>query len=83
MTAPARQRDVVAAAVESLHPEHRQVLVEAYFRGRSVSEASRTLGLPVRVVKLRVYEALRQLREVLATDGQEAPAATVRDYRAA
>ena len=69
MTAPARQRDVVAAAVESLHPEHRQVLVLAYFQGRSVNETARMLGLPVPVVKVHVYDALRQLRRTLAAEG--------------
>jgi len=69
MTASARQRDVVAAAVESLPREHRQVLVEAYFQGRSVTETARLLGLPVPVVKTRVYEALRHLRHTLAVEG--------------
>jgi RNA polymerase sigma-70 factor (ECF subfamily) len=69
MTAPARERDVVAAAVESLHPEHRQILAEAYFKGRSATETAHALGLPVRVVKVRIYEALRELRRILAAEG--------------
>jgi DNA-directed RNA polymerase specialized sigma24 family protein len=69
MTASTRQRDVVAAAVESLHPEYRQVLVAAYFQGRSATETARVLGLPVHVVKLRIYEALHQIRRILAAEG--------------
>ena len=57
MTTSARQRSVVAAAVESLHPEHRQVLLKAYFQGHSVSETAYALGLPLPVVKRRIYEA--------------------------
>jgi len=69
MTAPARQRDVVAAAVESLRPELRQVLVEAYFKGRSATETAAALGLPVRVVKVRIYHALHELRRVAGVEG--------------
>ena len=69
MTASARERDIVAAAVESLHPEHRQILVEAYFKGRSATEAAHALDLPVRVVKVRIYDALRELRRNLAAAG--------------
>ena len=75
MTAPTRQRDVVAAAVESLRPELRQVLVEAYFRGRSVSETAAVLGLPVRVVKTRIYHAMRELSRVPALAGRRPVAA--------
>jgi RNA polymerase sigma-70 factor (ECF subfamily) len=67
MTASARQRDV-AAAVESLRPEHRQILAEAYFKGRSVTETAQALGLPVRVVKVRIYDAMRELRQVLPVE---------------
>jgi RNA polymerase sigma-70 factor (ECF subfamily) len=73
MTASARQRDVIAAAVESLYPEHRQVLVEAYFGHRSVPETARTLGLPVPVVKRRLYDALKELRRMLPADTRPVP----------
>jgi RNA polymerase sigma-70 factor (ECF subfamily) len=79
MTASTHERDVVAAAVEALRPEYRQVLVEAYFRGRSVTETARVLGLPVQVVKLRVYDAMCQLRRTLTAEGYPLHHATDRD----
>jgi DNA-directed RNA polymerase specialized sigma24 family protein len=69
MTTSARQRMVVAAAVESLHPEYRQVLVKAYFQRHSAAETAYALDLPVAVVKRRIYEAMHQLREILAEEG--------------
>jgi RNA polymerase sigma-70 factor (ECF subfamily) len=69
MTTPARQHTSVAAALESLHPEHRQVLLKAYFQGHSASEAAHALGLPLPLVKRRIYEAMQQLRQILAQEG--------------
>ncbi|MFG2002908.1 sigma factor-like helix-turn-helix DNA-binding protein [Spirillospora sp. NPDC048911] len=56
---------VVARAYRTLDPVHREILTETVFRERSVNEAAATLGLPVDVVKVRVYQALRALRAAL------------------
>jgi RNA polymerase sigma-70 factor (ECF subfamily) len=61
----------VSQALRSLPPPHREILAETYFRRRSVNEAARTLGLPVEIVKARVYEAMRALRTAL--DATESP----------
>ena len=53
---------VVADAISRLSPEHRAVLVECYYRGVSVAEASRRLGVPEGTVKSRTHYALRALR---------------------
>ncbi|MEV3856366.1 sigma-70 family RNA polymerase sigma factor [Streptomyces sp. NPDC050095] len=55
----------VREAVATLSPEHRAVLLEVYFKGASVAEAARTLGIPPGTVKSRAYYALRALRRVL------------------
>lgn len=55
----------VRAAVKSLTPHHRDVLVQVYFRGASVAEAAETLGIPPGTVKSRAYYALRALRREL------------------
>ncbi|MES4887881.1 sigma-70 family RNA polymerase sigma factor [Streptomyces sp. NPDC096012] len=55
----------VREAVKTLTPAHRDVLVLVYFRGASVAEAARTLGIPPGTVKSRAYYALRALRRVL------------------
>ncbi len=53
---------VLMEALELLSPEHRQVLMEIYYHGRSTTEAAEHLRLPVGTVKSRTYYALRVLR---------------------
>ena len=52
----------VADALEALSAEHRAVIVELYYKDRSVAEAARHLGVPEGTVKSRAYYALRALR---------------------
>jgi RNA polymerase sigma-70 factor (ECF subfamily) len=59
----------VTDALASLTPDHRQVLIETYYRGRSVAEAASALGIPPGTVKSRTYYALRALRLVLEERG--------------
>lgn len=56
---------VVARAFRGLPAVHREVLAETVFRDRSVNEAAASLGVPVEVVKVRVYQALRALSAAL------------------
>ncbi len=63
---------VVAEALAQLSADHRAVLVECYYRGRSVAEAARVLDVPEGTVKSRAHYALRALRLVLEEMG-EAP----------
>lgn len=62
----------VRRAVGALRCEHREVLTQVYFRGRSVAEASEALGIPAGTVKSRTYYALRALRKVLPGYGRDA-----------
>ncbi|MCW2494183.1 sigma-70 family RNA polymerase sigma factor [Jatrophihabitans sp.] len=55
-------RHVVVAALRTLTPEHRDVVLECYFRGSSVAQAAETLGIPPGTVKSRAHYALRALR---------------------
>lgn len=59
----------VADALASLSAQHRTVLVETYYRGRSIAEASVTLGIPAGTVKSRSYYGLRALRLALQERG--------------
>ena len=59
----------VADALSALRPDHRQVLLETYYRGRSVAEASAVLGIPAGTVKSRAFYALRALRLALEERG--------------
>lgn len=56
---------VVAEALTRLSDEHRAVLLECYYRGRSVAEAALRLGVPEGTVKSRTHYALRALRLAL------------------
>ncbi|MFC4911975.1 sigma factor-like helix-turn-helix DNA-binding protein [Actinomadura gamaensis] len=61
-----RRPAAVARAFRSLPVAHREILTETYVRRRTVDQAAAVLGLPVEVVKLRVYRALRALADTLA-----------------
>ncbi|KAA1428198.1 sigma-70 family RNA polymerase sigma factor [Nocardioides antri] len=56
---------VVAEALSHLSDDHRSVLLECYYRGRSVAEVARRLGIPEGTVKSRTHYALRSLRLAL------------------
>jgi RNA polymerase sigma-70 factor, ECF subfamily len=60
---------LVADALSALSPAHREVLVETYFRGRTVSEAAEVLGIPAGTVKSRTHYALQALRLALLERG--------------
>lgn len=55
----------VAEALARLSPSHREVLIECFYRGRSVAEAASKLGVPAGTVKSRTHYALRSLRLAL------------------
>ncbi len=59
----------IAEALERLSPLHREVLVECFYRGRSVTEAAVALGIPAGTVKSRTHYAVRALRLVLEEMG--------------
>jgi len=60
---------IVSEALDGLSAEHRDVLVELYYRGRSVAEAAHELHIPAGTVKSRTYYALRALRLTLEERG--------------
>ena len=62
-------RLLICDAMTALSPEHRSVLVETYYRGRSVTEAAEVLGVPPGTIKSRTFYALRALKLALAERG--------------
>jgi RNA polymerase sigma-70 factor (ECF subfamily) len=60
---------LVAEALAQLSPQHRAVLVECFYGGRSVAEAAVRLGVPPGTVKSRTHYALRALRLALEEMG--------------
>jgi RNA polymerase sigma-70 factor (ECF subfamily) len=65
----ALDRIIVADALNALSQEHRAVIVETYYRGRTVAEAAQVLGIPPGTVKSRCYYGLRALKLALAERG--------------
>ena len=59
------QTFVVTEALRQLTPEHREVLVQCFYRGSSIAEAARLLGIPEGTVKSRTHYALLRLRLAL------------------
>ncbi len=62
-------RIVVTDAMASLSANHRAVLIETYYRGRSVADAAAALGIPEGTVKSRAFYALRALKLALTERG--------------
>ncbi|MGH3439497.1 MAG: sigma-70 family RNA polymerase sigma factor [Sciscionella sp.] len=60
---------LVAEALDRLTPEHRAVIVQCYYRGRTTAEAARALEIPDGTVKSRTHYALRALRLALQEMG--------------
>jgi RNA polymerase sigma-70 factor (ECF subfamily) len=58
----------VLEALEELSDDHRGVLDQLYFQGRSLGETATALGIPTGTVKSRTYYALRALRRALNRD---------------
>jgi RNA polymerase sigma-70 factor, ECF subfamily len=59
----------ITEALRTLSRDHREALIETYFRGRSVAEAAAILGVAPGTVKSRTYYALRALRAALEERG--------------
>jgi RNA polymerase sigma-70 factor (ECF subfamily) len=56
---------IVYDALAALSPDHRAVLIELYYRGRTVADAARVLGVPEGTVKSRSHHALKSLRGIM------------------
>jgi RNA polymerase sigma-70 factor (ECF subfamily) len=61
----------IEEAMRQIGEQHRQVLVETYYRGRPYAEVAAELGVPEGTIKSRVYYGLRALRVVLEELGYE------------
>lgn len=60
---------LVEEALVALSPEHRVVIVRAYFRGATIAEIAVELGIPEGTVKSRLHYGLRALRLALQEKG--------------
>lgn len=62
-------RSLIIDAMSVLSPQQRDVIIETYYRGRSVAETAHALGIPPGTVKSRSFYALRALRVALEERG--------------
>lgn len=63
----------VLEVLQGLSHDHRQVIIELFYRRRTVSEAAKVLGIPPGTVKSRSYYALHALRAALEERGVTRP----------
>src|SRR5919109_830136 len=63
----AELRRVVLAAIDTLGPKHRIVVVLHYLNGLNLAEIAQVVDCPIGTVKSRLHYALRRLRTHLAT----------------
>jgi RNA polymerase sigma-70 factor (ECF subfamily) len=63
---------LVTDALRNLSVEHRAVIIECYYRGRTMAETAERLEVPVGTVKSRLHYALRALRIALEEMGVSA-----------
>lgn len=60
---------VVADALGKLSPDHREVIVRAYYRGLSTHQIAEELDIPAGTVKSRMHYGMRALRLALQEMG--------------
>lgn len=63
------QVERVRAALERLSPEHREVMMLAFYHDLSYAEIAQILNCPEGTVKSRVYYAKEQLKKLLSEGG--------------
>jgi RNA polymerase sigma-70 factor (ECF subfamily) len=57
-------------ALAKLSPDHRSILIELYYRDRSMPEAAQRLGIAPGTVKSRSHYALRALHALLSAEAE-------------
>jgi RNA polymerase sigma-70 factor (ECF subfamily) len=60
-------------ALRRLSAEHRRVVLDVYFLGRTCAELADELGIPASTVRSRLYYGVRALRVILEEKGWLAP----------
>lgn len=66
------EQTVVLDALAALAHPHREAIIECYYRGSTVVEAARRLGVPPGTIKSRLFYGLRALRGALQERGVHA-----------
>jgi RNA polymerase sigma-70 factor (ECF subfamily) len=69
----AQERERIAAAMQSLSPEQRELIVLAFYSGFTQSELAEKLRQPLGTVKTRIRLAMMKLRDLLKEVRQAPP----------
>jgi|SRR3954471_4391567 DNA-directed RNA polymerase specialized sigma24 family protein len=51
----------------SLPAQHREIIIATYFHGQTTLETAQRLGLAPGMVKVRLYQAMQELSDMVAT----------------
>jgi len=51
----------------SLPAQHREIIIATYFHGQTTLETAQRLGLAPGTVKVRLYQAMQELSDMVAT----------------
>jgi len=62
-------QQIMTDALGQLSPAHRAVLVETFYRGRTLAKVARQLGIPAGTARSRLHYALQALRRQLEDRG--------------
>ena len=60
---------MLQACINKLSPAHREIIDLFYYREKSASELSETIGIPLATVKSRIFYARKQLAKILLSSG--------------
>jgi RNA polymerase sigma-70 factor (ECF subfamily) len=63
-------RDVMARAIRSLSPDHREVVVLRFYADLTIDQIAARTGQGAGTVKSRLHYALRHLRAAVDADGE-------------
>jgi len=56
-------------ALKRLSPEHRELVIEVHFNGRTCDDVGKELGIPASTARTRLYFGVRSLRLILEENG--------------
>src|SRR5690606_18034480 len=63
--------DVLRKCIQTLSPEHREIIDLVYYHEKSVEEVAQIVGIPENTVKTRMFYARKKLAEQLKAAGIE------------
>jgi RNA polymerase sigma-70 factor (ECF subfamily) len=63
--------EILRKCIETLSPDHREIIDLVYYHEKSVEEVAEIVGIPEATVKTRMFYARKKLAELLKAQGIE------------